>query len=78
MEKTGKNILIRFTDKLFGGLRMTWPVVILFAVGTALLTSVFLLVPIFKNTSFERMGVFLEAWILFAVIIMTVSRGRFC
>jgi hypothetical protein len=61
----------RFTDWLFGGINMSWLTVLLFAVGTAVLTAVFLIVPIFKDTSFERMGVTLEAWILFAVIIMS-------
>ncbi len=49
---------------------MGWPVVILYAVGTAILTSLFLIVPVFKDTSFERMGATLEAWVFFAVIVM--------
>ena len=55
---------------MYGGLNMSWPAVILFAVGTAVLTSAFLIFPIFKDTSFNRMGVFFEAWIFFAVLIM--------
>lgn len=61
----------KMTDKLFGGINMTWLKVLIFAAATAILTSVFLIVPIFKNTSFEQMGVTFEAWILFAVIIMS-------
>lgn len=57
-------------NKVYGSLDMSWRNVILFAVGTAVLTFIFLVVPIFKNTSFERMGVTFEAWIFFAVIIM--------
>lgn len=57
-------------DKLFGGLPMSWPAVLLYAVGAAVLTAVFLVVPVFKDTSFYRMGVYLEAWVLFAVLIM--------
>lgn len=68
MEK--KSRLRRLTDKLYGGLPMSWLAVILFAVGTAVLTAVFLIVPVFKDTSFERMGVTFEAWIFFAVLIM--------
>ena len=49
---------------------MSWLTVILFALGAAVLTSIFLIVPIFKNTSFEQMGVYLEAWFFFAIIIM--------
>ena len=57
--------------KLFGEIKMTWLTVILFAIGTAIMTAVFLLIPALENTSFERMGVHFEAWILFAVIIMS-------
>ena len=64
----------RRTDRIFGGAPMGWPVVLLLAVGTAILTVVFLLFPVFQNTSFERMGVHLEAWIFFAVVIMSNCR----
>lgn len=57
-------------SKLYGGLNMSWINVILFAVGTAVLTAIFLIVRVFRGTSFEMMGVTFEAWIFFAVIIM--------
>ena len=65
------NILRRAADKVFGGLDMSWLFVIMFALGSAVLTAVFLIVPVFENTSFHRMGELFEAWILFAVIIMS-------
>lgn len=70
MEKSEKHLLRRFTDQLYGGLNMSWPVVILYAVATAVLSAVFLLVPVFQHTSFARMGETFEAWIFFAIIIM--------
>lgn len=70
MEKSEKSALRRVTEKLYGGLNMSWPAVILFAVAAAILTAVIMLVPVFRNTSFERMGVTFEAWIFFAVLIM--------
>ena len=70
MEKGSKQGLRRFVEKIYGGLNMSWPAVILFAVATAILSAVFLLVPIFHRTSFARMGETFEAWIFFAVIIM--------
>ncbi|MCR5202046.1 MAG: hypothetical protein K6D02_03000 [Lachnospiraceae bacterium] len=70
MTENKSSALGKFTDKLYGGIKMSWLKVILFAVCTAVLTSVFLIVSVFKDTSFERMGVHLEAWILFAIIIM--------
>ena len=65
-----KSALRRFTDKLFGGINMSWVKVILFAVITAVITAVFLILPIFDHTSFREMGTYFEAWILFAVIVM--------
>lgn len=57
-------------NRLYGGIEMTWLKVILLAIGSAVLTAIFLIVPIFKDTSFERMGVHLEAWFFFAILIM--------
>ena len=74
MEKTEKLTLKRITEKMYGGLHMNWFAVIALAVGTAILTAVFLLVPVFKDTSFERMGVTFEAWIFFAILIMANCR----
>ena len=73
MEK--RSALRRFTDKLYGGINLTWPGILLYAVGTAVLTAVFLVVPIFKDTSFVRMGETLEAWIFFAVIIIANAKS---
>ncbi len=70
MEMTEKSMLRRWPEKLYGGLKMSWRSVLLLALGSALLTAVFLLMPIFKDSSFERMGVYLEAWIFLAVVIM--------
>ncbi len=60
----------QFLNKLYGGLRFTWPLLIAFSVGAAVLTAAFLIIPAFENTSFQRMGVYLEAWIFLAVILM--------
>ena len=57
-------------NKLCGGIRFTWPRLIAYAVGAAVLTAVFLIFPVFEGTSFNRMGVYLEAWIFLAVLIM--------
>ncbi len=70
MTKKEKSIIRVLSDKLYGGINMSWITVILYAVATAVLTVIFLLVPVFSYTSFERMGVTLESWIFFAIIIM--------
>ena len=71
MEENKTSKLKRLTDKVYGGLNMSWLTVVLFAVATAVLTAVILIVPIFKDTSFAEIGVTFEAWIFFAVIIMS-------
>lgn len=57
-------------DRLFGGINMTWPKVIVLAVLSAVATAVFLTVPFFENTSFERTGVTIEFWIFLAILII--------
>lgn len=75
MEK--KRSLRRITEKLYGGVHFSWLGIILYAVCAAVLTTVFLVAPIFQNTSFVRMGETLEAWIFFAVIIMANCKTPF-
>lgn len=70
MEMRKRLSIKELIGKLYGGLDMSWKNVILLAVGSAVLTAIFLIVPIFKDTSFEMMGVTFEAWIFLAVIIM--------
>lgn len=70
LQETKPNVFRRCADKLFGGINMSWVKVIIFAVAAAVVTDVFLIVPIFDGTSFYEMGVSFEAWVLFAVIIM--------
>ena len=60
----------RMMNKLYGGLNMSWLTVLLMAVCSAVVTAIFLIVPVFEGTSFAQMGVKFEAWIFLAVIIM--------
>lgn len=66
--------LNRILNKLYGGLDMSWKNVILYAIATAVLTFIFLIFPVFKGTSFERMGVTFEAWVFFAVFILANTK----
>lgn len=55
--------------KIFGGIRMTWPGLILFAVISGLVTGlVALFVP--DGSSFRQIAVTFEAWIVLAVIVV--------
>ncbi|MBQ1352136.1 MAG: hypothetical protein IIY71_05380 [Oscillospiraceae bacterium] len=55
--------------RIFGGVKMTWPRVILFAVIVGIFTALMaILVP--DGNSFHEIAVSFEAWILFAIIII--------
>ena len=55
---------------IFFETKMSWRRVLLFAVATAVLTAVLLVLPFTKYTSLVNIGVFPESWILFALIII--------
>ena len=50
------NAVSRFLDRLYGGIKMNWPAVIIMAVVSAAITAVFMLGPGLKDTPFERMS----------------------
>ena len=55
--------------KIFGGIRMTWPRLIAFAVISGVITGLIaLLVP--EGNSFRQIAVTLEAWIVLAIIVV--------
>ena len=59
----------KFHTKLFGGIPMTWPKLIIFAVAAAIYTAAMLILTP-AESSFHDIGVTFECWILFAVFIM--------
>ena len=56
--------------KIFFETKMTWKRVALLAVGSAILTAAVLLIPGIKETSASYLGVTVEAWFVFALIIV--------
>ena len=56
--------------RLYGNLKMSWPTVILFALATGIYTGIVLLLDVFKDTSFQDIGIAYEWWMIFAVIIV--------
>lgn len=56
--------------KLYGGLRMNWIHVILFALVAGAYTGFVMLIPALKDTSFQDIGVLYEWWVIFAVLIV--------
>lgn len=56
--------------KLFFGIRPTWGRVLHFAVATSILTAAVLRIPGLNDTSIAQLGVTLECWFLFALLII--------
>ena len=57
-------------NKLFFETKMTWPRVLLLAVGSAVLTAAVLLIPFLAKTSISYLGITPEAWFVPALIII--------
>lgn len=62
--------------KLFGEWSMGWTKVIVLSVVTAAFTAAMAIIPFFAETSFHDIAVNLEAWILFAMLIIMNCKTR--
>lgn len=62
--------------KLFGGINLTWPKLIIAAVAAGVLTAAIAIIPIFRYTSFSAITVTFEVWILFGVLIIMNSKSN--
>ena len=60
--------------KLFGGLNLTWPRLIVFAVIAGVYTGLMALLPAAKDTSFADISISFEWWILFGILIIMNSK----
>ncbi len=61
--------------KLFGGINITWPKLIIFAIIAGAYTAFMAILPIAKYTSFADIAISLEVWILFGIIIIMNSKS---
>ena len=66
---------MKFVRKLFGGIRMTWVKLIIFAVAAGIWTGVMAMLPAAKDTSFADISIYFEWWILFGIVIIMNSRS---
>lgn len=62
--------------KIFGGINLSWPKLILFAIIAGIYTALVCIIPIAKETSFHTIAVTLEVWILFGIIIIMNSKSN--
>lgn len=62
--------------KLFGGIDLTWPKLIIAAVAAGVYTAVMALIPAVHYTSFHTIVVTFEVWILFGILIIMNSKSN--
>lgn len=60
--------------KVFGGLNITWPVVIIGAIVAGVYTGLMAKAPYVQDTSLTDICVTFESWVLFAAIIVTNTK----
>ena len=58
-------------NKLFGGLNMSWPKVIVFALIVGAYSGIVSIIPALEQTSFHDIDVTTEMWVIFAFVIAT-------
>ena len=61
--------------KLFGGINLTWPKVIIMAIIVGIYTAVMAMIPIVKDTSFSDLVATFEVWIFFGIFIIMNSKS---
>jgi len=62
--------------KLFGGLNLTWPKLIIFAIIAGLYTGFMAYLPQARDTSFADISITFECWVLFGTIIIMNSKSN--
>ena len=66
---------MKLLKKLFGGLNITWPKLILFAVICGVYTGVVAMIPALRDTSFQDISITFECWVLFAIILIVNAKS---
>ena len=69
-------MLKKAVKKLFGGIDLTWPKLIIFALAAAVVTAAFAIIPGLLYTSFHTIVTTMEVWILFGILIIMNSRSN--
>ena len=61
--------------KIFGGINLTWPKLIIFAILAGVYTAVMAIIPQLHYTSFNTITVSFEVWVLFGIFIIMNSKS---
>lgn len=62
--------------KLFGGMDLSWPRVVIFAIVAGLYTALVCILPQAKDTSLHTIAVSFEVWVLFGILIIMNAKSN--
>ena len=68
--------MTKMLKKLFGGLNLTWPKLIIAAIIAGVYTAAMAIIPALHYTSFITITATFEVWILFGILIIMNSRSN--
>ncbi|MBR6402274.1 MAG: hypothetical protein IKS48_02690 [Eubacterium sp.] len=63
-------------EKVFGGIKLSWMKLIIFAVIAGVYTAVMALIPALKYTSFSTITTTFEVWVLIGILIIMNSKSN--
>ena len=66
---------MKLLKKLFGGINLTWPKLIIFAIVAGVYTGLINQVPFLLDTSMRDIAIAYECWVLFGIIIIMNSKN---
>ena len=68
--------MTKLSKKLFGGIELTWPKLLIASVLAGVFTAAMAIIPQLHYTSFNTITTTLEVWILFGIIIIMNSKSN--
>ena len=76
LQRGSEETMAKIIKKLFGGINLTWPKLIISAVIAGVITAVIAIIPELHNTSFIGITVSFEVWVLFGILIIMNSKSN--
>lgn len=67
---------MRGIKKMFGGVNLSWPKILIFAVAAGVYTALVTIIPQFKDTSFHTIAVTFEVWVFLGIFIIMNSKSN--
>lgn len=71
-----EGVFMQKIKKLFGGINLSWPKILIFAIAAGVYTALMSIIPQVKDTSLHTITVTFEVWILFGIFIIMNAKSN--